>query len=317
MYNTQHSALSTQHSALSTQHSALSTNFCRPFRSLALNRLALVAIVFGVLAGQAGGAWAQAVCPGVCIGFAAVTPHAVPLSPEAMGLLALLIAGVGWMVLRKRSSTLMSWVLTAALLGAGVVTDLRQAMADLLYTVVLGGGSNPATVTVPDGYTGPVAVQNISASDITIVSLELNPSLELVGSSPLHVGSVVPAQSTVAAGLNLTEADPAPVVPPGSAFAGLVDMSRGDFAGGGNPFFIPIVAGGVTDPKGRTMVYSATGLPSSSRGSLTINGSTGVISGFYNAGPPSEVFTVTVTARATGSAKFVSKTFVLTILDQF
>jgi len=125
---------------------------------------------------------------------------------------------------------------------------------------------------------------------------------------------VVPAQSTVAAGLNLTEADPAPVVPPGSAFAGLVDMSRGDDEGFVS---IPIAAGGVTDPKGRTMVYSATGLPSSSRGSLTINGSTGVISGFYNAGPPSEVFTVTVTARATGSAKFVSKTFVLTILDQF
>jgi len=220
------------------------------------------------------------------------------------------------MVLRKRSSTLMSWVLTAALLGAGVVTDLRQAMADLLYTVVLGGGSNPATVTVPDGYTGPVAVQNISASDITIVSLELNPSLELVGSSPLHVGSVVPAQSTVAAGLNLTEADPAPVVPPGSAFAGLVDMSREDFAGA-LPI-ISIAAGGVTDPKGRTMVYSATGLPpfSDPYENLTINASTGVISGTFDASFGNEVFSVTVTARATGSAKSVSNTFVLTIIDQ-
>jgi len=232
-----------------------------------------------------------------------------------MGLLALLMAGVGWTVLRKRSSTLMSWLLTAALLGTVMAIDLRQAMADLLYTVVLGGGSNPATVTVPDGYTGPVAVQNISASDITIVSLELNPSLELVGSSPLHVGSVVPAQSTVTAGLNLTEADPAPVVPPGSAFAGLANISIDDKLGA---FPInPIVAGGVTDPKGRTMVYSATGLPpfDGPYENLTINASTGVISGPYDAFG-NEVYTVTVTARAAGSAKSVSKTFVLTIIDE-
>jgi len=204
--------------------------------------------------------------------------------------------------------------LTAALLGTVMATDLRQAMADLLYTVVLGGGSNPATVTVPDGYTGPVAVPNISASDITIASLELNPSLELVGSSPLHVGSVVPAQSTVAAGLNLTEADPAPVVPPGSAFAGLANISIDDKLGA---FPInPIVAGGVTDPKGRTIVYYVTGLPLSAPFStLTINGSTGVISGIYDAFGLEELFTVTVTARATGSAKSVSKIFVLTIIN--
>lgn len=70
----------------------------------------------------------------------------------------------------------------------------------------------------------------------------------------------------------------------------------------------------MTDPKGRKMVYSATGFPGAS--TLAIDASTGVISGEYDAGGflnESEVFTVTVTARSTGSAKSVSKTFVLSI----
>ena len=58
-----------------------------------------------------------------------------------MGLLALLMAGVAWVTLRKRASSVMTWVLTAALVGVGMATDLRQALADVLYTMVLGGGS--------------------------------------------------------------------------------------------------------------------------------------------------------------------------------
>ena len=237
-----------------------------------------------------------------------------------MGLLALLMAAVGWVMLRKRSSTLMTWVLTAALAGVGMATDLRQALADVLYTVVPGGGSNPATVTLPDGYTGTVAVQNSLGTPVTINTLTLKPGLELLTGSTLQVGSVLAGGSTVAAGLNLADADPAPVVPLGSAFAGLEDLTVSDGAG----FFpIPSIAtGGVTDPKGRTMVYSATGLPTVPvgwpYGTLSIDASTGVISGTYDSCAglgASEVFTVTVTAHATGSAKSVSKTFVLSIRD--
>ncbi len=225
-----------------------------------------------------------------------------------MGLLALLMAGVAWVTLRKRASSVMTWVLTAALVGVGMATDLRQALADVLYTVVLGGGSNPATVTLPDGYTGTVAVQNSLGTPVTINTLTFKPGLELVTGSTLQVGSVLAGGSTVAAGLNLADADPAPVVPPGSAFAGLGDLTVSDYAG--NFPISSIATGGVTDPKGRTMVYSATGLPA---GELAIDASTGVISGTYDAGIPIEPFTVTVTARATGSAKSVSKTFVLSI----
>ncbi len=229
-----------------------------------------------------------------------------------MGLLALLMAGVAWVTLRKRASSVMTWVLTAALVGVGMATDLRQALADVLYTVVLGGGSNPATVTLPDGYTGTVAVQNSLGTPVTINTLTFKPGLELVTGSTLQVGSVLAGGSTVAAGLNLADADPAPVVPPGSAFAGLGDLTVSDYAG--NFPISSIATGGVTDPKGRTMVYSATGLPAASM--LAIDASTGVVSGEYDAGgflTVAEVFTVTVTARATGSAKSVSKTFVLSI----
>jgi hypothetical protein len=243
----------------------------------------------------------------VCIGFTPITAQNVPLSPQAMGLLALLMAAVGWVMLRKRSSTLMTWVLTAALAGVGMATDLRQVLADALYTVVLGGGSNPATVTLPDGYTGTVAVQNSLGTPVTINTLTLKPGLELATGSTLQVGGVLAAGSVVAAGLNLADADPAPVVPPGSAFAGLGNLTVSDNGGNG---LIPIPAAGVTDPEGRTMVYSATGLPA---GELAIDASTGVISGIYDAGIPIETFTVTVTVRATGSLKSVSKTFVLSI----
>jgi hypothetical protein len=175
----------------------------------------------------------------------------------------------------------MAWLLTAALAGVGMATDLRQALADALYTVVLGGSNNPATVTLPDAYTWPVAVQNSLSTPVTLTSLTLKPGLELVTGSILQVGSVLAGGSTVTAGLNLADADPAPVVPPGSAFAGLGDMTISDQAGF-SPI-IPIHAGGVTDPKGRTMVYSATGLPATTGGGpgtpLAINASTGVISG--------------------------------------
>ena len=102
--------------------------------------------------------------------------------------------------------------------------------------------------------------------------------------------------------------DPSPVAPAGSAFANLGNVSTNDNTG--VAIGPDVAAGGVTDPFGRAIVYSATGLPTG----ITINASTGVISGIYDAFG-NEPFTVTVTARPTGSTKSISKTFVLTIID--
>lgn len=100
-------------------------------------------------------------------------------------------------------------------------------------------------------------------------------------------------------------ADPAPIA--GGAFASLADMTVSDNGGNG---INNINAGGVTDPLGRPIVYSATGLPAG----LSINSSTGVISGMYDASPTKK-FTVTVKAQATGSNQSASKQFVLTVRD--
>lgn len=99
-------------------------------------------------------------------------------------------------------------------------------------------------------------------------------------------------------------ADPAPIA--GGAFASLADMTISDASG---DLINPIYVGGVTDPLGRTIVYSATDLPAG----LSINSSTGVISGSYDAGLPIERFTVTVKAQANGSTQSASKQFVLSI----
>lgn len=110
--------------------------------------------------------------------------------------------------------------------------------------------------------------------------------------------------------------DPKPVAPAGSGFANLVDMTRFDNIGVGA--ITPIDADGVTDPNGRTLVYSATGLPVSSSvfaPGLTINSATGQITGTYDANG-TEVFTVTVTVTPTGSTKSLTKTFQLTVFDQ-
>ena len=65
-----------------------------------------------------------------------------------------------------------------------------------------------------------------------------------------------------------------------------------DWAGN---FAIEINAGGVVDPLGRSIIYSATGLPEG----LSIDANTGILSGIYHAGvDPSgfDRFTVTIQA---------------------
>lgn len=60
-------------------------------------------------------------------------------------------------------------------------------------------------------------------------------ALELASGLTLQVGGVLAAGSVVATGLNLADADPAPVVPPVSAFAGLGNMTISDASGDPSP----------------------------------------------------------------------------------
>ena len=89
--------------------------------------------------------------------------------------------------------------------------------------------------------------------------------------------------------------------------AALANVTVGDDAGGP----ISFATGGATDPLGRVITYTATGLPAG----LGINGSTGVISGAFDAFG-NQSFTVTVTATPAGGSDPLVRTFTLTILDQ-
>jgi hypothetical protein len=106
-------------------------------------------------------------------------------------------------------------------------------------------------------------------------------------------------------------ADVAPVAPAGSAFANLADMTVSDYSGF---WLIQIASGGVIDPLGRTIQYSATGLPVG----LTIDGSTGILNGLYDAnigGGGIEIFNITMKAQIATNALFITKSFVLSIRD--
>jgi hypothetical protein len=108
-----------------------------------------------------------------------------------------------------------------------------------------------------------------------------------------------------------TDPDPDLVVPSSSGWALLPSVFNFNIT----PFATaigPINAGGLTDPNGRAITYSATGLPIG----VTINSSTGVVSGTFTIFtspnfPPGMTFldiSVTVQATAAGSSKSISKT---------
>ena len=122
------------------------------------------------------------------------------------------------------------------------------------------------------------------------------------------VRAVVDAAGNVGVtGTRANNCDVLPVAPAGSGFAKLVDMTVSDNLG--LPIVTPIDAGGVSDPAGRTVAYSATGLPSG----FAINSSTGIISGSFDASPTAS-FVVTI--AASNGVRSIKKTFALTIRDE-
>jgi hypothetical protein len=181
---------------------------------------------------------------------------------------------------------------------------------DTTAPVITVLSTNPLSLTVGTAYTeaGATCVDNKDPSCTVVTTGTVNTAT--VGTYTItytatdaagNVSSVTRTVNVVAA------ADPAPIA--GGAFAALTDMTIGDNLG--MPIVPTINAGGVTDPLGRTIVYTATGLPTG----FVIDSSTGVISGSYDTSP-SETFNITIKAQANGSTQFISKTFALTINDE-
>lgn len=157
----------------------------------------------GLLLKAATQASAQAVCPGVCVGYSTVgaSPVAVPLTPGAMALLAVLLGVVALAVLRRQrmGGTWLGLVLAAVVGVGGYGWQMREASADVTYTVVLTAGTNPGTVTIPGLWGGGVFVTNSLSTPVVISTITFSPAL--AGSSvseysPLKVGSALASNTT-------------------------------------------------------------------------------------------------------------------------
>lgn len=171
-----------------------------------------------------------------------------------------------------------------------------------------------AAVSVGTVPTGMTVTATRSGSSVTL-QIVTTASFTAFGSVmiPVTVSDGVPNSRTV----NVTKAISDLALVAGGAFSGLGDMTVSDASGNS---MLTINAGGVTDPLGRTITYSASGLfkavgdPDNYfwNGGLTIDSTTGTITGVYDAFG-NKVFNVTVTA--TNGSSSISKSFVLTVRD--
>ena len=103
--------------------------------------------------------------------------------------------------------------------------------------------------------------------------------------------------------------DPDLVVPAGSGWALLQTVVTVLNGATGQPISPSLNVGGITDPKGRSVQYLASGLPTG----LAIDSATGVISGIMPVGWSLMGNTVVVAANAVGSSKSIAKTFTLLV----
>lgn len=183
----------------------------------------------------------------------------------------------------------------------GQAVELRFPISDAVVSATLSLPSTPAGVTGTAVLIGHEVVVTFNTT-LAAAAGTLAPELRLLDADG----------KTLAITLNVQvqAADPAPVAAAGSTFAGLGDMTVSDWAGN---FAITVNTGGVTDPLGRQIVYSATGLPVG----LAIDSGSGEISGVYDASPSDdtglEVYTIHIQAQAVGSAQKLQKSFILSI----
>ena len=172
---------------------------------------------------------------------------------------------------------------------------------------------------------------NVLLPVIAIVALSLGsaPSLNAQATDPntTYAGSVNDAIQSVRAvvdaagsvgitGTRANNCDVLPVAPAGSGFASLANITTGDKTGA-LPINV-ISAGGVVDPLGRSISYSAVGLPKVGAsgvlaGQLTIDSSSGQITGVLDM-YSNEQFTITITA--TNGSRSISKTFILMLVNE-
>jgi hypothetical protein len=191
----------------------------------------------------------------------------------------------------------------------GQAVELRFPISDAVVSATLSLLSAPAGVTGTAVLIGHEVVVTINTT-LAATAGTLAPELRLLDADG----------KTLAITLNIQvqAADPAPVAAEGSAFAGLGDVLATDqgatfdigFLTGPDAGKMILNTGGITDPLGRQIVYSATGLPVG----LVIDSGTGEISGIHDA-YTLEQFSITIHAQAMGSAQKLQKAFVLSIRD--
>lgn len=148
----------------------------------------------------------------------------------------------------SRTTTATTLALTTASLTLG--SNRTQILGDT-YTQVLTSDS-PGQVTYTSSNPS-IATVNASTGAVTTLA---------VGSTTITASQVAAGNYALASASYSLRVDPVPVLDPapivGGAFAALANMTVSDASG--NPI-LPINAGGVTDPLGRTIIYSVTGLP--------------------------------------------------------
>lgn len=156
---------------------------------------------------------------------------------------------------------------------------------------------------LPAGMSATVTPSGSSLS----VSVSTNAAFTAFGTVSIPITISDAAGNTSTVNISVTVNDVLPIA--AGAFAGLGDMTVSDASGN---FLLAINAGGVTDPLGRSITYSATGLPPREIpwSDMQINQATGVISGVHDS-LGNESFNVTIIASNGHSS--ISKTFVLTI----
>src|SRR5664279_1339137 len=152
------------------------------------------------------GALAQTVTQTLTLTFAAVTP--VPVGGWTVVAIAVLLAAVGGMLIRRRSAR-GAWLWCAALLGTGALLALQpmRSAEAAIPTVPLNLITSPASVQfVFPGAPDPVnvLVTNTSGGTTTILSITLSAGpLGMAGSiNPCTVGLVLAVGATCTIGLS-------------------------------------------------------------------------------------------------------------------